>query len=212
MTLAKPDSKRKRELTPKELAFIAQITRTDEGRPSSFREALMRVSDTSNQKNQTINNEASRIARRPIVRAEIERINASRERDRVRTAKSSAAAIESALWREVKDGERSADRISALRTLASMLPDTPEKEEDTSLLKKEEIISRIEGIFKEAVGEPIEIEAVVSKAESEVVPIDTSFRSFDYDSSSDEPEVLEVKAVPEPEPDPEPDELKSPAF
>ena len=171
---AKPRAKRKAQkskpvLTMMRTNFVLEATRTDSDRPNSFREAFMRITDTSNMKSTTINNEASRMANRPDVRAEIERINREKERLRIRTRKSSATAIENALWVEASNPNgKSADKIRALQVLVSMLPPVTGESEDHSLLEKDEIIKRIESIFKESVGEPIDVSTAEAEVEVEV--------------------------------------------
>ena len=184
-----------RALSPLDIAFINEVTRIDINRPTSYREALIRIKDVSKWKSRSVNNEASRIARKPKVIAAIAKIRAQREKDRRRTFKSTASAIEARLWVEAKDADKASDRINALKILYSMLPPPTEEEAADSLKSKEELIERIEEVFERAVGKPVDITAQAQSSQtlSEVLPAVGS-DSDSKPSSFEDVEVLDVES------------------
>ena len=157
-------------LTPLEHAFVVEVTREDSDRPKSLVAAFRRVATAKGQP-RTVRNEASRMARRPIVKEAIRAVHETQDAERMRKRRSARATIENALWDEYRAAELPRDRLAALKTLAGMAPPEdikidPNKDPDTAL-GKETILKRIEAIMSTVGGDPLDITPINSSTDTD---------------------------------------------
>ena len=150
--------KKDKALTVKEKRFVEEITRTDSDKPSSISEAYRRAYEPKGNMT-TSRTEASKVFKRPHIQNAIAKVNSKQELERERKRKSSASAIEAALWREAQGADHSRDRISALKALSSLV--APKGASDPALASSaasnEEIIDRIKMILASTLGEPVNV-------------------------------------------------------
>lgn len=137
-----------RELTPAQKQFVIEVTRTDPDRAPTITDAYERCYH-NNSSRMTNTNDASRLLRKPHVKAAIDAENAKIEMDRRRSRRTSATRIETALWHIVQNSESDAVQVSALRELKTMLPKDAieDSEENESALNKHELIDRLNTIL-----------------------------------------------------------------
>ena len=149
-----------RPLTNNERRFVHEIMRLDEDRPRSAIDAYYIAYNTSC-KRTTASVESSRIMAKPHIKAEIDKINREREMERRRNYRLTAVKVQNALWKEAETADRSSDRISALRALATMIPpvdpNNPDEEIQDTAYRKEALIENIKKLMSESLGEPIDV-------------------------------------------------------
>lgn len=147
------------QLTQRERAMLAEVTRTDKDRPPSITEAYRRAYSTENSSPVTITNNASKVFRRPAFQKALKKEKDRLEAERLRAMKSTRSAIESTLWQEIqKESTSTRDRIAALRVLASMTK-PPEKEDvlENSAASKEEVVDQLRKLLESSLGAPLDI-------------------------------------------------------
>lgn len=150
--------KTRTKLTVIEASYVEQLTRVDTEKPRSLSDAYAIANPRAAKwKRQTLTNEASKIFNRPIVQKAIDEVKRKLEIERRRSVRSTKTSIENALWKEVDDADRSSDRIAALRTLASMVPDDLPEEAVVNAQSREELINRLEGVLERDLGNAIDV-------------------------------------------------------
>jgi len=170
-----------RTLTLSEKNFLFELTRTDSLRPKSNVEAYCRIYKT-NQSRKTDIHECSRALGRPHMVKALADIESKIEQDRRRASRGNMQAIQTALWEEARDADKAADRISALRTLASLLPKNAIDESTlSSASSKSALIDRLNTILS-SVDDTIDVSPEIqaeSVDEKEILEIEAELLSSD---------------------------------
>ena len=143
-------------LTIHERRFVYEITRTDEGKPSTITEGYIRAYKPDG-KRSTIQNEASRVKRRPRVRKAIEAILRRQELERSRTRQASLGKIHANLWTIANSTQTTPrDKIAALRELRAITDPRGDGdlESQISALSKDELVRELQARFETILGSP----------------------------------------------------------
>jgi hypothetical protein len=183
-------------LTPYEVSFVTQLTRTDLAKPNSVVEAYER-SYPAKANHRTNTNEASKIFNKPRVKAAIAEIEAKLEADRRRASRGNLQAINAAFWKLYEDPQATIqNKINALRGLASILPKDQKDESPLkdSAVSKADLQARLEEILSTVADKAID----VSPDQTTEQDIKIMKHTIDIDA-----EVISLTA--EIESDPEPD-------
>jgi len=204
------------ELTDIEQKFISEILRDDANRPTTL-SAAMRNACPEKRKwtSKALTNDASRVYNRDIVKDAIERKRAAIERERRRSTRVTKAFIENRLVEEATNADRPADRIAALRALASMQPEELPEDPTKDAASKEDLVNRLEDILQEKLGSAIDvtpeldvsaIEATsATKSSTSMSTADLTDLTDDDEEDDDDDGVIDVEVVTPAEPEPEPD-------
>lgn len=178
----RPQDDHSDKLTVRESAFVTELMRTDKDRPKSITEAYSRVYSVENSAPITISNNASRVYRRKHVQAAIEKEKDRLERERMRAMRSSAVAVETALWAEVIPTNSAKDRIAALKVLAAMTKSRKDESpyEETAA-SKEQVIDDIKKILSDSISIPIDVTPEDSGSASKL--IESSINEIDNEDS-----------------------------
>lgn len=161
----------RREISATERLFVNEVLRVDEGKPLAAWDAYERAFGVQGSR------ASSRVSASRLLKTErVVKLLAQESSHRSLLARQQAGiargALERGLWDIATKGERDSDRVSAMRELRQLVPDTAES--DLSLLKREDIIERIRGLLASQlglVGEVVILPSHEESPEEEATPV-----------------------------------------
>lgn len=137
------------ELTPNERSFVVELLRVDEGKPSGPGEAYERAFGPVKSRS-VASSLASRVLGRDCVRNYLDKEKRLRELEARRNARNARGWIERSLRDIAETAPRESDRVSALRELRQLIPDT--RGEDLDTLSRADVVERIRGLLASQLG------------------------------------------------------------